>query len=203
MPPAYKIIMLLEFIAAGAICGIMAGGIVTTYLHATSVRGEAGVFAFIDTGIRIERVARRLVRRSEDVNYAAVMKTTNGNGHPSFETPLYATLVASHVDEVHDSRHQQFERIQIDRPWRDTLTRMYQNQVQALYTDTMADGEMKDLYTREGLQYVELHILTQTATAGYYLAVGSYTQKHMDGARWDITNARNELRQALQNIFGK
>ena len=192
---------MIQLIIGFAIGGTITGAILAAYFHLTREKRRAGVFAYIGAGIRLERIAQRLVRGSEDVNYAAVMTLTNGNGHPSLSTPLYATLIASHVDELHDARHRLFERIEVDGAWRDTMMRVFLNKVQVLNVNAMTEGEMKDLYTREGLMYVELHFLKQTPNAGYYLAVGSYTQGHMQGARWDITSAKADLKKVLETIF--
>lgn len=184
--------------AAGSLVGTAA---LIAYMHLTRERIRAGAFDFIAAGRGMERISQRLVRDSEDIGYCAVMMLTNGNGHPTLGTPLYATLIASQVDEKHDAQHRQFERLEVDGAWKDTLMRVYNNKAQALSVDVMNEGEMKDLYQREGLKYVELHFLKQTAKAGFYLAVGSYTQLHMEGARWDITSARTDIRRELDRVF--
>lgn len=150
--------------------------------------------------VEMDAIAIRVIRES-DVHRCLVLFTTNGGGIPRPGSTLYATAIVNQVDEKHQSKWRKFEKLEIDMPYLKMLQKVAQQGHQVLYTESMEEGMLREIYEKTGVKYAEVHSLYQAPDAFYYASFASMKEAHLETARHDIRMAVNDFKRALREVF--
>ena len=153
-----------------------------------------------DNLIEVQQIMERVLDKTGTQRFL-IMKTENGGGKPRLGTHLYSSVMYEAYNSPMDSVKEDYQRLLVDDIYVKMLSDIGPSTPNKLIRNKMKEGILKRIYTKEGVAYSEIHYLTETDNAFFYLSVATN-----EDDRFDDPIDRVEIEIAvskLVNIFEK
>jgi len=150
--------------------------------------------------IEVQQIMERVLDKTGAQRFL-ILKTENGGGKPRLGSHLYASVMYEAISNPMVSVKNDYQRLLVDNIYVKMLSDIGPSTPNKLIRDNMKEGILKRIYTKEKVAYSEIHYLSETDNAFFYLSIATSKDDRFNGPidRVEIEIAISKL----VNIFEK